>query len=481
MAVENRETRLNSIIGYGGRASELHRRAAGGCLKNADRSFTQTFQCQQMTALLTLLTIRDTVLVEHAPVGCSGCAGFVNMVYKAGQKLAKVDLPRNARWASTNLDENDVIHGGEEKLKALILQMDRQHRPSVIFVLTSCASAIIGDDVHGIAGGLQDQVRARIVPIACEGFKSKVSATGYDVCYDAVLDHLLEPPAARDPDLLNVISPLTVNVKDQREIRRLLARLGIQANFAPGFSDAASLKKITEAAASISLCYVHADYFLEQLKRRYGIPYSRQLMPLGIEATDRWLLGAADLFGRAAAARDLIQEEHERIRPRLEAIRKVLKGKTTFISLGSARGVAVGALVHELGLELLGTHVFHFDATLSEALEGDLEKHGDFEINVANMQPFEQASLLAKIKPDLFIGGSLWALRQGINAVQIIDFGRNSFGYDGILEVGEKLLDAVNNPGFALGLSKHTRLPYKGDWLSQDPYKYLKMDGPAHE
>lgn len=479
MAVGNRETRLKSIIGYAGDGKDACAQAKSGCLKNAERTFTQTFQCQQMIAIITLLSIKDAVLVEHAPIGCSGCAAFCNMIYKGGQKLAKEPVPKNAVWVSTNLDENDIIHGAEEKLRQALLQVDAKHNPSIIFVLSSCASGIIGDDIPGTVEQLRNSVRAKLVPIACEGFKSKISATGYDVCYDAILDHLLEPSTEKVPELLNVISPFSMNLKDRKEIERLLSRLGIRPNFLPSFADISTLRQVTRAAASVSMCYVHADYFLSEFEKRYGIPYSKELTPLGVAATDRWLLGVADLFGKRDAAQQLIEEEHEQIRPRMEAIRKVLKGKRVFISLGSARGIAASEIAYEFGFELLGTHVFHFDVTLSAALESSLEKHGNFQFNVANMQPFEQANILERIKPDLFIGGNLWNARQGTNAVQIVDFGKNSFGYNGIVTLGEKLADAVSNPSFTRKLSQHASLPYKKSWYAQDPYKHLKSEEPV--
>ncbi len=44
--------------------------------------------------------------------------------------------------------EKDTVYGGIEKLKTTIDEAYRRFNPKVIFVTTSCASEIIGDDVE---------------------------------------------------------------------------------------------------------------------------------------------------------------------------------------------------------------------------------------------------------------------------------------------------------------------------------------------
>ena len=46
-------------------------------------------------------------------------------------------------------------------------------------------------------------------------------------------------------------------------------------------------------------------------------------------------------------------------------------------------------------------------------------------------------------------------------------------GYNGLLAFGDRLVNALKNPGFAVKLARHRRLPYRESWYKQDPFKYI--------
>jgi nitrogenase molybdenum-iron protein alpha chain len=97
-----------------------------------------------------------------------------------------VKFIKNVRLIVTNLDERDIVHGGEQKLKDSILLAYERYTPKLIFIFTSCASGIIGDDVDSIAAEVQKQISSIIVPIHCEGFKSKIAASGFDSAFISI-------------------------------------------------------------------------------------------------------------------------------------------------------------------------------------------------------------------------------------------------------------------------------------------------------
>jgi nitrogenase molybdenum-iron protein alpha chain len=74
----------------------------------------------------------------------------------------------------------EAIHGGEDKLKEAILEAEKRHNPNAIFVFSSCVSGIIGEDIDAIIKRVQGEVSAKVIPVYCDGFKSKVWASGYD-------------------------------------------------------------------------------------------------------------------------------------------------------------------------------------------------------------------------------------------------------------------------------------------------------------
>ncbi|MBP2643318.1 MAG: nifE1 [Firmicutes bacterium] len=475
----NREDRPFALTGGGGCGKELADKFKKRCLKNADRTFAQASQCQQINSIQAFISMEDAVFIIHSPVGCSGCVSFMNDLFKVGQYHRGLTSIRSARYLITNLDELDIIQGGEEKLRQAVLELEQRYHPKLIFIFTSCASAIIGDDVDSIAGELQNQVGAVIVPIHCEGFKSKVPATGFDTAFNALVKYVFknEKPE-REKGLINVFAPMAIGWKDQQEIERMLGVLGLKVNYFPFYSNLDKLKKIPAAEYSTSICQVFADEFMELLKRDYGIPYSKTGMPLGIRNTDEWLLGVARLVGKEEVAREYIREQHERVLPEIAKIKSRIQGKKVFICAGTARSFAAATLIDDFGLKLVGMQTPTYEEMLIEDFDKLIELHGDeFIVDVANMQPYEQANLVQRLTPDLFIGVSSWVAKQGITSTHVLETKRPTMGYNGILYLGNKIEDVIENPGFNEKLAKHKKLPYKESWYSESPFKFHKEAG----
>ncbi len=190
-----REDRLSgACLAYGGTlrgAKKGSRKCA--LMADAERGFTQGSICPLLPALGIMCSLPDTVVLLHGAVGCGSCAHGVNGNIRVG-RTARSGKPRDAVWLSTALNEIDVISGGEEKLVQAIRDADRDYTPQVILVVSGCLPGIIGDDIDGVATLVQPEVNARVLPIHCEGFKSKFMATAYDVIYHALGRHLQPPP-----------------------------------------------------------------------------------------------------------------------------------------------------------------------------------------------------------------------------------------------------------------------------------------------
>jgi len=105
----NREERKYAITGGGSCSSNLSERFKKRCLKNAERSFAQTTQCQEINSIQALLSMEDAAFVVHAPNGCVGCVSFMNDNFKVGQYHRGIHNIRNARYIVTSLDEKDMF------------------------------------------------------------------------------------------------------------------------------------------------------------------------------------------------------------------------------------------------------------------------------------------------------------------------------------------------------------------------------------
>lgn len=471
-----REIRLGSITGFEGTAGELVKCGGAGKLKDGSRSFSQCMGCSSSNAFCMLAMIKDAVIVNHAPVGCAGDFSGFNFVYRVGQQ--ERNLPSAiGRYFNTNIEEKDTIYGAADKLEATIRGAYERVKPNAIFVTTSCASGIIGDDVEGVTEALSLELGIPVVACFCEGFKSKIWTTGFDSAFHSIVRKIVKPPTKKT-NKVNII-----NFWGSDVFSVLLGKLGYEANFIVPFSTIAQLETISEAVATIQICPTLGTYLGAALEQVYGVPEIRASIPYGIAATDNWYRELGKLLGKEAEVEAIIAEEKARIQPELERYRDLLRGKTAYITAGAAHGHALIALLSELEIKVQGAAIFHHDPVYdnddpkTDALDHAVKTYGDVpNYNVCNKQAFELVNLLNRIRPDFLVArhGGMTVLggKLGIPSLLIGDeqFG---LGYQGLLNYAERILEILDNREFVTNLARHSTMPYTKWWLEQDPFAFL--------
>jgi nitrogenase molybdenum-iron protein alpha chain len=283
----NREQRAHGINVWYGQASQLLIEAREGKLQAKDRDFQQTSGCALNFYLAVRLnTIRDAAVIYHAPVGCSASS----LGYRELYRHVPVSLGRpenyDLHWITTNIQENDVVYGAGNKLRYAIREAERRYSPKAIFILTSCTSGVIGEDIEGAVSELQPYINARIVPVHCEGVRSRLVQTGYDAFWHGVLKYLVKKPEKKQKDLINVASMLSYTWQDRLEIKRILGKIGLRPNFVPEFASVDQFEQLSEAAVTAPLCPTYTDYLSKGLEQEYGVPYFLYPSPMGIRNTD---------------------------------------------------------------------------------------------------------------------------------------------------------------------------------------------------
>ena len=130
-----------------------------------------------------------------------------------------------------------------------------------------------------------------------------------------------------------------------------------------------------------------------------------------------------------------------------------------------------------------GAAIFHHDPIYdngdpeSDALDHVVKTYGDIpNYNVCNKQAYELVNILNRVRPDIMIarhgGMTVWGAKLGIPSLLIGDeqFG---FGYQGILNYAERILETLDSREFVTNLSKHSSMPYTKWWLEQNPFSFL--------
>jgi nitrogenase molybdenum-iron protein alpha chain len=489
--VPGREDRVAACMAHGGCASGIGKQDKI-CLKNNDRGFSQAGLCQLLPTLGMLLTLPDTAVVIHGAIGC-GSTGFgMNTAIKLHHLLRGNPNAKDSLWFSTNLDESDVVHGGEKRLEETILAVAQKYQPKSIIVLQTCTPSIIGDDLVGVIEKIRPLTDIPLLYSHCEGFKTKIWATGYDVAFHAMVHGFIEkdkegPPPRKQARVpgerpkVNIINLASMGKPDEQELERLLNAIGIDVVIGPNFADRETIRNLTQADLTVSVCPTHDDYLVHYLHEEYGIPFVMKDMPIGLENTSKWLLDIARQFDLEKEALAFIEVEEAKARQAVQRYLPALKGIRVFLSAGEFRAVVTGGLFQELGMEIVGLRSYHHDDFGTEFYAQLVKAQGDkdFPVDIANFQPFELVNLLKKVKPDLFAGhvfDNAWAARLGIPCITIFRIFDYYVGYRGYYEVAKKAVRNLRNHAFNTKLSQNVPDAYRKDWYDKSPFAYIKSD-----
>lgn len=475
-SVEIREKRLNSINGYEGTASDLCKSYDNKTLCNRDRSFTQCTTCSADQVMNQLSCIQDAAIVEHGPAGCSGDIPRRNLVNRSGRRARNIPVS-NVQYINTNLTEKDTIYGGLKKLENAIREAKNRFNPKAIFVTTTCASAIIGDDIESVTDKIEKEIGIPVVAIYCEGFRSRIWATGFDASYHGILRKIVKPAVEKKTNVVNII-----NFHGTDVFSPLLAKIGLKVNYIVPFTTIEQLSHISEAVATLQICSSLGTYLAAGLEKYFGVPEVKAPGPYGASGFNAWIRELGKIVHKEEEVEKLIEEEKNRTASRIAELREKLAGKRVFIGAGSAYAHGIIAIVKELGMELVSASTWHHDPIFdnfdkkADTLRSALENYGDFKISVCNKQSYELVSMLYKYKPDIYIGrhtGTIWATKLGIPSFLSLDE-HYGVGYQGLINYGELILDTISNTSFVKGIAAHNKLPYTDWWLKQETFRFME-------
>ncbi|WP_029320235.1 nitrogenase component 1 [Butyrivibrio sp. AE3004] len=482
-----RDERVGGCTAYCGSCAGLKGDFKSGCAQAQNRKFSQSGGCQLGLALGIINSLTRAITIVHSPLGCcSGLAGMagVRSTSRASRGLVVEEQP----WIHTNMDELDVVNGGVEKLKKAILYAEEEYHPEVIAIVNGCVPGIIGDDIDAVVRELESQISARLVPIHCEGFKSRFVSSGYDAANHGILKYLIRDPKEypqlteeaqikydfakkyRTSRTVNIFNVGSNSNGDEVELSRLVSALGLIPRVVPLNATVDDLDHLGEAALNVSICATHDDYLLGHLKERYGTPYILDVLPIGINCTNTWIRKIAAHFHLEAEAERLIEQENRELKEAIAPFVEVLKGKKIFVGGGETRILTTADFYRSIGMELVGIKAHNLDRFV-ENLLSDI-KDPNLTVEVAAGQPAEELNTLTRLKPDIYIGhagANGWVSKIGIPNIPLFGAPINYMGYSGAFELARRAARALKNTNFSKNIGKYVGHPLTETWMNLDP------------
>ncbi len=370
------------------------------CNKNSLAGAVSQRACVFCGSRVVLYPIADALHLVHGPVGCAAYTWDIRGALSSGPELHRLSF-------TTDLQEKDIIFGGEEKLYQALMELIDRHDPKAAFVYSTCIVGIIGDDLERVCKKVAAQKRIPVIPVQSEGFKGNKRA-GYSAACKAMFTLV----GTGD---ISGVSPVSINILGDFNlagetwiIKDYYRRMGVDVVACiTGDGRVDELKRCHGAALNLVQCSGATVELAMMMKDKYSIPFKR-VSYFGIEDMSRALYDTADFFREKdpdiqSRTAELVRSELSVLQPGLKQYRADLEGKKAAIYVGGAfKAFSLIKCFRHLGMkvELVGSQT-----GTREEYQEMAEMCDPGTIIVDDSNPAELAHFIKEKDVDIFVGG----------------------------------------------------------------------------
>ncbi|MGD1004950.1 MAG: nitrogenase component 1 [Methanoregulaceae archaeon] len=443
---------------------------AGAAPQFADTCTDPYLRCAFNGAAQTALGVSGSALLAHSPQGCDY---LVNNAF-ASQECDYMET----MTLCTKLCVDEIVHGGEDVLARTI--RDAKDLPiSTLFVISACGPEIVGDDIVAVCEALQPEVRFRLVPVPCAGFRGS-QYDGIDIALDTILKRLVKNDVEKIPGTVCLIAPgANANptwIADLDWVRQILSQMGVRV--VATLTHRTPLSDIENAAsAETSLLLSHdagqkaADYLSETYGIKQvcrGIP-----LPIGMTNTQRWLTALGERFDALKTAEVMVAEGERMVmatcRRKMPMARFLYRTPAAIIADATVGIPLVRFVTEEMEMTPELVALYTSQRTVRDLLEQELKS---LKLNpkvVYGTDVYKTRRSLLEVKPKVIFGSTIERhASKGLPVAYVVEvvrimrqfrmINREYFGYTGILN----LFECVQNEWTMGWRSKERR--YEAKW-----------------
>jgi len=256
--------------------------------KNSQSNSLRYEGCTLTGALSVTTQVQDAVTVIHGPAGCTH--HNFSLLHAIAAEQDDVRLPP---LVPTALGESEIIFGGEEALAGTLRRV-ADEGPAAIFVLSTCITETIGDDVLSVCAR---DLGLPVIPVPTAGFLGGVFSDGLNAALTTLAG--LAGNEGVGERTVTVIGEKNLEFEVEEnfaEVERLLGLLGVRV----GVRFVRKMRFADFSRLGSSSLNILRDPALgpvgEALKRRFGTPYIDSF-PIGLEGGVAFLGEAGAILG----------------------------------------------------------------------------------------------------------------------------------------------------------------------------------------
>lgn len=404
--------------------------------------------CVYCGARVVLNPITDAVHIVHGPIGCASYTWDIRGSLSSGSEQY-----RNSY--STDLQEKEIIFGGEKKLAAAIDEAVEAQRPSVVFVYATCVVGVIGDDIGAVCKKAEEKHGIRVIPVSSSGFAG-TKTSGYRAACDAIMKLMGEAKPAGDKDTLafNYLGDFNL-AGELWIIQGYLREMGVRLTATmTGDGRCESLMRATKASHNLVQCAGSMHYLAERMQEAYGIPFT-QVSFFGLDDIAESLAAIARLTGSPAVmerTQALIRRKEAEVQAVLAQYRAKLEGKTAAIYVGGGfKAISLIKQFNSLGIRtvMVGTQTGRPEEYETIKFLSDM---GTVILDDAN--PAELKRFIIEKGADILVGGVKerpLAYKLGVSFIDHNHERKHPLcGWEGAVNFAREVDTTVNSPVWAL-------------------------------
>ena len=415
--------------------------------------------CQPVGAMYAALGVHNCLPHSH---GSQGCCAFHRMFLTRHFKDP-------AMASSSSFTEGASVFGGGGNLKTAAKNIFDLYNPDIIAVHTTCLSETIGDDLNAIITDINIPEGKYMVHCNTPSYAGS-HITGFSNMISGFVNYLAEKTGISNGKVC--VLPGFVNPGDMREYKRLMNLMKVPFVMLPdtsgvfdspmtgkynmypaGGTTIKDIVSIGDCKKTIALGKIASEAPAENIRKKFGVEYTVNMLPMGVEATDNFIMTLQGLSQEEIPYE--IEEERGQLIDMMLDIHPYTSGKTVAIFGDPDTVLGIASFVLELGMTpkymITGTPGAAFEQKAKELLE---KYNVSDSVVKASGDLFYLHQLLKNEKTDLIIGGThgkTMARAEDIPLVRmgfpIIDRYIHSYmplvGYKGAMRMSELIANAI--------------------------------------
>ena len=307
-----------------------------------------TLSCPMLGAYRGAAGIKDGAIVVHSIPGC---------LFGAARPHIQSHW-YNMPHLSTVVYDNEVIMGGEQRLRETVHWAIDNFQPSILFVVTGCIPEIIGDDISAVIAEFNN-CKVPVEAISTPGFKDD-EVKGLLELMHRLVNHM--QVGEKRPKSVNLIGLCADDFQidnDLKELRSMLAP-EISINTVLCYDSYENIQNVPRAEHNI--VFPGFETIGELIQEKFCIPYKVFEYPYGMEASSAFIRQSHALFGLESEA--TVVKHEEALLQRLSAISNYIDNLSNVPCAVIGNRLFGGALSHALSTEL-GMKAMFYDTSLN--------------------------------------------------------------------------------------------------------------------